>query len=74
MTAQNTTTHRRAAARRTGSAEFRVYYGIIFLTALPVACLRWVAGRTVGRGEQLRSPLWLARTMTDEFVTYIFMV
>jgi hypothetical protein len=76
MEVQQQTNHRRAAnaCTRRQSVEFWLYFYVIFLTALPIACVRWVVGTTLGGAERARTPIGEARAIAYEVVPHIFMV
>lgn len=57
--------------RRTHSVEYRAYYAIIFVAALPVACLKWLS--ELPEGNATRSPVGAARALTATVLPYIFM-
>ncbi len=57
--------------RRTRSLEYRAYYTIIFIAALPVACLKWLS--ELPEGKAVRSPIGMARALTATVLPYIFM-
>lgn len=57
--------------RRTRTLEYRAYYAIIFVAALPVACLRWLS--ELPEGNAASSPIGAAHALTATVLPYIFM-
>lgn len=72
MTAQLATARRRAR-RRNPSLEYRVYYAVLFLVALPVACVKWMIELPRDRLAGGRSPIGAAHALTATVLPYIFM-
>jgi hypothetical protein len=44
-------------AQRTPHAEFYVYFTLIFLAALPFACIGWLARIITTRGKPAKNPI-----------------
>ena len=59
--------------RHTGSAEYKAYFAVIYLAALPFAFLKWVGLLVSSDAEARRSPFREARAMTETVLPYVFM-
>lgn len=59
--------------RRMRTVEYRAYYAIIFVAALPVACLKWLSELPEGKAVRARSPVGAARALAATVLPYIFM-
>ncbi len=59
--------------RKVRTFEYRAYYAIIFLAALPVACLKWLSELPEGKAAPHRTPIGAARALTATVLPYIFM-
>jgi PufQ cytochrome subunit len=59
--------------RKPHRLEYRAYYAIIFLAALPVACLKWLSELPEGKAARHCSPIGAARALTATVLPYIFM-
>lgn len=62
---------RSAQARRRG-VEFKLYFTLIFILALPVATLRWIGEVIAQRTLDLRGPLARAWAEADRTTPLIF--
>lgn len=60
----------RASHTRRNRFEYRAYFAIVYLLALPIATLRCLMPRAL---EQAQGPLAEARRMTETVIPYIFM-
>ena len=67
--------HRRELRRRPG--EYRLYYAIVFVVALPIAIVGRLFPRQLGTGhdgaEERRSVWAEARALTNTVIPFLFM-
>ena len=63
---------RRAGRQR--DAEFKVYFSLIFLLAIPVGTERWIANAVRKRSLNVRGPLARAWAEADRVTPMIFTV
>ncbi len=68
VTAHNTPTTR----IRTPKTEFMIYFGIIFLAALPLATLSWVWAATTSRPTHRQGPIARAWSQARIITPMIF--
>ncbi|MEL7097711.1 MAG: cytochrome PufQ [Pseudomonadota bacterium] len=74
MTDLTNQTEARAAAprRKTGQTEFAVYFAIIFLATLPLACLTWALAAIRSRSFTDKGPMARAWTQARIITPMIF--
>lgn len=58
-------------AKRRG-IEFRIYYGLIFVLALPVKMVRWIRDIVSARSLKVRGPIARALSEADRVTPIIF--
>lgn len=67
------TVRRGAPRRRSSRVEYWTYYAVIYVVALPVACLKWLGEPPIPQIRSRRSPFGEARRMTENVLPYVFM-
>ncbi|MEO0390481.1 MAG: cytochrome PufQ [Pseudomonadota bacterium] len=72
MTDMTTDTQVAAPRRKTGQTEYVIYFAIIFLATLPLACLTWALAALRSRSFTDKGPMARAWTQARIITPMIF--